>query len=129
MPTVDTFAQPVAIPRVQQVFPANLGDLLPPLDLIPEAYRSGRAGHVSTYARSMALGRIDESLALIKRPGVDPELAWTHLCTIASSFEPKHEHKEAALAWLLSMWYLDVVPASQIEDSSAADPGAATPIQ
>jgi len=124
MLTAATYAQPVAVSRIQQVFPANLGDLLPPLDLIPEVFQKRRAGHVSAYASAMALGRIDESLALIKRDDVDPEVAWTHLSTIAGSFEPRHEHKEAALAWLLSLWFREVVPLSEVEGAGTPEAAA-----
>lgn len=124
MPSASTYEQPVAVSRVQQAFPADLGDLLPPLDLIPEVFQKGRAGHVSTYARAMAIGRIDESLALIKRDDVDSEVAWKHLCTIAGSFEPRHEHKEAALAWLISLWFRDVVPLSEVEGAETAEAAA-----
>jgi hypothetical protein len=38
---------------------------------------------------------------------VDGELAIRHLQVIQASFEPKHEHKEAAVAYLASLWFTD----------------------
>jgi hypothetical protein len=40
---------------------------------------------------------------------IDPEIALRHLNTITSSWTPKHEHKEAAVSYLMSLWFKDVV--------------------
>lgn len=43
------------------------------------------------------------------KKGVNSDTAVRHLATIQRSFQPKHEHKEAAVAWLMSLWFEDVV--------------------
>jgi hypothetical protein len=42
------------------------------------------------------------------KEGVDGNLAFRHLSAIQRSFTPKHEHKEAAVAYLASLWFEDV---------------------
>jgi hypothetical protein len=42
---------------------------------------------------------------LIPREGVDKGKALRHLKTIQGSFEPKHEVKEATVAYLASLWF------------------------
>jgi hypothetical protein len=39
---------------------------------------------------------------------VDGEKAFRHLHVIQGSFAPQHEHKEAAVAYLASLWFEDV---------------------
>jgi len=40
--------------------------------------------------------------------GIDQNKALRHIKAILGSFEPKHEHKEAAAAYLLSLWFKSV---------------------
>ena len=47
------------------------------------------------------------SLELTPKEGVDKDKAMRHIMTIMGSFEPKHEDKEAACAFLLSEWFED----------------------
>jgi len=42
------------------------------------------------------------------KPGVDTKKALMHIKAVLGSFEPKHEHKEAGVAFLLSEWFEDV---------------------
>jgi hypothetical protein len=42
---------------------------------------------------------------LIPREGVDKAKAMRHLKTIQGSFEPSHEDKVAAVAYLASLWF------------------------
>jgi hypothetical protein len=46
-----------------------------------------------------------KDVKLIPKEGIDPDAAWRHVSTIIGSWEPKHEHKEAAAAWLLARWF------------------------
>lgn len=39
------------------------------------------------------------------KPGIDHKAAVSQLNTIQRSFDPQHEHKDAAVAYLLSLWY------------------------
>lgn len=46
-----------------------------------------------------------KNLELEPREGVDQKLALRHIQAIMGSFAPKHEHKEAACAYLLSKYF------------------------
>ena len=46
-----------------------------------------------------------ESLKLTPKEGIDKAKAIRHIRTIMGSFEPKHEDKEAAVAYLLGEWF------------------------
>lgn len=42
---------------------------------------------------------------LVPKEGIDKNLALRHLKTCMGSFEPKHKHKEAGCAYLMSLWF------------------------
>ena len=42
------------------------------------------------------------------KEGIDIDMAMRHLAAIQRSFEPKHEHKQAAVAYLASQWFEEV---------------------
>ena len=43
---------------------------------------------------------------LMTQPGIDRGRALSHLAAIQRSFEPKHEHKAAGVAYLMSLWFV-----------------------
>lgn len=45
------------------------------------------------------------ALKVTMKEDVDPDVALRHLRCIIGSFEPKHEHKTAGAAYLMSLWY------------------------
>ena len=49
-----------------------------------------------------------KNLKLKPKEGVSEEKAFRHIRTIIKSFEPKHEHKEAGVAFLFNEWFEDV---------------------
>lgn len=100
------YSQPSDVSRVQQVFPADLGPLLPPVSQIPDEFKGNGGKWVRFAHRWFAEGF--PKAGVIRRPDVDAEKAFVHLSTILGSFEPKHEHKMAAVAWLSSLWFADV---------------------
>lgn len=98
-----------------RAFPAHVtGTLLPELTDIPADFDQQQRW--TSFATSLAVGNWDgHDPALIKRDDVDSELAWAHITTVLGSFQPRFEHKVAGVAWLLSLWFRDVVPCSEIE--------------
>jgi hypothetical protein len=58
------------------------------------------------------------------KDGVDLRKAMRHLTAIQRSFEPKHEHKEAAVAFLASQWF-DVPREGSIAAEGGQDAQAA----
>ncbi len=104
----DGYDQPHEVTDAQVVFPADLGDLLPPWESIPENFRKHYGDDESRPWREFQskwfFSGFDRS-AITPRSDVDMDKALRHLKVIQGSFEPKHEHKEAAVAWLASRWF------------------------
>jgi hypothetical protein len=100
--------KPQAISDLTFAFPANVvGTLLPERSEIPEEFDSNwhRNNHewcgVANRWFSHGLDQSD----FVAKDGIDAETAWKHLGTIMRSWEPKHEHKIAGVAWLMSQWF------------------------
>jgi hypothetical protein len=88
-----------------------LAKLMPPMESIPEDFRRDRGEArkwIALQQQWFFCGL--KGYEFISNPGIDKADALRHLGTIQGSFEPKHEHKEAAVAWLMSLWFEDVVP-------------------
>lgn len=103
----DGFDQPQVVSDVQFVFSANVSDLMPPFEAIPDEFKGGN-NEWNVFVREWGFGGWP-SRGLYSREDVDSEKAFRHLQTILSSFEPKYEHKEAAVSWLASRWFAAVV--------------------
>lgn len=106
---------------IDVAFPAIVTPYMPSLDSMPKEFsvnvvmnsrppRGDRPGYGPKFAWLFAdmFFRGLKSLKLTPREGVDPDKAWRHLQCIARSFEPKHEHKECAFAYLGDQWFSDV---------------------
>jgi hypothetical protein len=51
---------------------------------------------------------LPKGTVFVPHEGIDPAKAMRHLRAILGSFEPKHEHKEAGVAYLMSQWFKEV---------------------
>ena len=79
--------------------------LLPPMADIPQEFqRWNPNGKWQKFASDWFFSGLAD-LKLIPKEGVDQKIALNHLRAIIGSFEPQHEHKEAAVAWLASLWF------------------------
>lgn len=97
------WATPQPVNDVLFVFPARIiGVLIPDWDLLPCEFQNGTSGF-EELARHACFNPV-ELRPDVLIDGVDATVASRQLNAIARSFEPKHEHKEAALAYLLSLW-------------------------
>ncbi|MFF2053783.1 hypothetical protein ACFVU2_19420 [Leifsonia sp. NPDC058194] len=102
----EPYAQPSKVTDLQIAFPADLGALLPPMDAIPEEFRTGSAPW-DAFARGWFYEGFPKA-GVLRKDGVDAEMAYRHLSVLIGSYEPKHEHKMAAVAWLASRWFAGV---------------------
>ncbi len=98
---------PQEIDDIQMAFPAGIMHLMPKMEDIPEEFRAGGHTKWNRFFNDMFFSRI-EDLEFDGKEGIDAETAWRHIRCISGSFEPKHEHKEAAVAYLMSLWFEDV---------------------
>ena len=93
---------PKEVDDITLAFPARVvGTYLPPISEIPDEFVRGKSEWCKIVSNLFFKGG---SLPSVK-PGIDAAKAKRHLMTVLGSFEPKHEHKEAGAAWLMSMWY------------------------
>lgn len=101
MGTTISWDAPHEVDDAALAFGGNVRTLLPPMDVIPEEFHEWGNPWVALMSEWFFKG-------LPKRPqfkpGIDPEKAMRHLRTCLASWEPKHEHKEAGVAYLLSLW-------------------------
>lgn len=105
----DGYDQPMVVDDVLYAFPGHLDRLLPTYDSIPEEFRV-RENQWHKFVHDWFFRGWPEDRDLFTREDVDPEIAFRHLHTIMKSFEPKHEHKIAGVAWLMSRWYAAIRP-------------------
>ena len=95
------WSKPQEVDRVTMVFGGDMERLLPPMAEIPAEFKRDSNPWVkwqmSWFFRG--LEKFPEA-----KPGIDGGAAAVHLKTIQGSFEPAHEHKTAAVAWLASQW-------------------------
>lgn len=86
-------------------FPAKVSHLMPKYEDIPKEFKDGHTKWNDFFRDSFYCGISD--LKLCPKAGIDPQKAIRHVRSVMGSFEPKHEHKEAAVAYLMSLWFED----------------------
>ncbi len=80
-----------------------VGKLMPPYAEIPADFKRSWNPYVRLSATWFFKG-LDANV-LKTKPGIDRRAALAHLSAIQGSWEPQHEHKEAAVAYLMSLWF------------------------
>lgn len=109
-PLNDGFDQPTEVSNVLLAFPGTVLHLMPAYDAIPNDFKRGHGRSqewISLQRQWFFAGLPSDALEV--KEGIDSQTAWRHLKCIQGSFEPKHEYKEAAVAWLMSRWF-DISP-------------------
>lgn len=100
------------ITDVEIAFPANvIGKFLPNTNEIPVEFQN-----YSTDPLAKKWIKVMEdwfyfglkNVKWIPKSGVDPKLALRVIKACMGSYEPKHEHKTAGVAFLLSEWFEDI---------------------
>jgi hypothetical protein len=93
---------PVEVDDVSIAFGGG-GDLAKMMPKVPENYPDRQKWE--RFQNDWFYHGLKSTAGLVAREGVDKDKAIRHLKTIQGSFEPKHEHKEAAVAYLASLWF------------------------
>lgn len=85
--------------------PRNMKEFLPAEEEIPEEFWR----YPGTKWNQLTSTWFFEGLKgqFVPKPGIDLKAALGHLKTIMVSFDPKHEHKEAGVSYLMSLWFED----------------------
>ena len=114
---MNDWSKPQEVSDVQMVFPANIEALMPARSTCQaalEAMPDKGEKWIDVQHAWFFHGLSGES-KIQPKAGIDPRQAIRHLHVIQGSFEPKHEHKRDAVAYLLSLWFDDfiVVPSTK----------------
>lgn len=98
--------EPKEVSNIMLAFPANVvKEYMIPYNEIPEEYKNfNQRTEGGKFFMDMFYCGITD-VEITPREGIDPEKAWRHIRAISGSFEPKHEHKEACVAFLLEHWF------------------------
>lgn len=107
------------VSRSESAFGASNGILdamMPAYSSIPEEFKHGRTKWNKLFNDIFFNGL--ESLELFPKPGVDKDRAFRHIRAIMVSFAPKHEHKEAGVAFLFNEWFDDAKWQAKIREKT-----------
>ena len=100
---------PIAeVNKMDVVFGCNALNIMPKYEDIPDEFKNHNK---PTKWNQLITEWFFCGLSKLKatpKEGVDEKKALAHIRSIFGSFEPKHEHKEAAAAFLMSEWFDDV---------------------
>jgi hypothetical protein len=93
--------KPIKVDQLDVKF-GRIKDLLPPMKDIPSEFKR--------YSGAWCDWQSDWFYSDLKcypvpKEGIDLNDAMKHLAAIQSSWEPKHEHKSAGVAYLASLWF------------------------
>ncbi len=100
------WSKPKDVSPAQAAFPAKvLGTYLPEIHEVPDYPQREQWEDVVHRWFSKGL----DDIGMVSEDDLDREKALQHLSTCMKSYEPKHEHKISGVAWLMSMWYTDVL--------------------
>jgi hypothetical protein len=83
-------------------FGGKASEILPRMSEIPEEFH--RSNHPWCRWQQQWFFKGLDSVPVAK-PGVDSRMAMANLACVQGSWEPKHEHKEAGVAYLASLWF------------------------
>lgn len=106
---MDITIKPKDISDAELVFgPRNIDDYLPKYSEIPDEFINGKSKWNRVISRWFFNG-LPEGTGFAYKEGIDVSKAIRHISACLSSFEPKHERKEAGCAYLMSLWFDDLV--------------------
>ncbi len=100
--------KPANFSALDLAFPTSIKGYIPEWGDIPQEFRAwpprNKWGRLVSdwFYSGVKLGK------LTPKEGIDAQAAMRHVQYCMKSFEPKHEHKEAGCAYLLSLWFDDI---------------------
>ncbi len=94
---------PVEVSKEDVILGGDMGKLLPKWDDIPKEFKDGSHPYCDMVSTLFFSG--GRFKRIVAKDGFDAALAFSHIKAILVSFEPKHEHKEAACAYLFDLWF------------------------
>jgi hypothetical protein len=110
MSTTQDWTRPTPVTDVEIAFPANALDYMPSYADCKDALHAmeDRGRRWIDFQQAWFYDGLAADTKIDLRDGIDSEQAIRHLKVIQGSYASKHEHKEAAVAYLASLWFDDV---------------------
>lgn len=109
-PRVTDWTKPSPVSDIEIAFPARALELMPSrevceagLNMLPPEEKEKWL----SFQRDWFYGGLSKEAVFALKDGIDGNEAFRHLKVIQGSFAPKHEHKEAGVAYLASQWFED----------------------
>ena len=93
-----------------KAFGGIMKELLPAYNDIPEDFKSDYGDQrkwVKLVSDWFFIG-LPQNTIFTPKQGIDKDKALRHIMAIMRSWVPKHQHKTAGVAYLLSLWFEDV---------------------
>jgi len=102
--SIETMLRVPEITGLDCVFGVNALAWMPPMSEIPAEYRD-RNNVWNSIASKWFFDGLPASTKFHGKKGVDEKAALRVIGATLGSFAPKHEHKEAAVAYMLASWF------------------------
>lgn len=103
---------PVELTAVEKAFPAHVAHLMPQQQHIADSYRlesNVTPNEWAQFASQWFAGKLPSDMGILPKEKINVRVAYEHLNAILRSYEPKHEHKLSAVAFLASKWFDAIV--------------------
>ena len=83
-------------------------NLLPTLDEIPDEFKRHNGTKWNLIVCNWFFSGLKDASKSRTKNGIVADKAWRHMAAVMRSFVPQHEHKEAGVAYLMSLWFDEV---------------------
>jgi hypothetical protein len=93
---------PIKVTDLDRAFGGSAMKILPPYSKIPDAFKLREGEWVEWQMRWFSAGLKNWP---VPKQGIDLRQAMYNLECVQRSFAPKHEHKQAGVAYLASLWF------------------------
>ena len=98
-----TTIAPQKLTDIEIAFSTDVSQLMPKYEEIPKEFKNDHNPWVEMVHEWFYDGLQKSKFAA--KPGIDSSTAFRHLEAVMRSFDPKHEHKIAAVAFLMAQWF------------------------
>lgn len=105
---MEGFEKPQDVTDLDLAFGGEMKTLLPPYEDIPAEFKRHRGNKWVDFQNDWFFYGLGPKTKYKPKKGIDKDAALRHLRAIQGSWEPKHEHKEAGVAFLASLWFDDI---------------------
>lgn len=102
---MSNFDQPADVTGIDMAFGGDMKKLLPAYQDVSKEYGYNSGKWSCRLVCDWFFSGLKSTEGLVPREGINKTKALAHIKSILASFEPKHEHKQAACAYLLDKWF------------------------